>query len=55
MNLKLVEPLKNLFKDEVRELGIALNISQDFIRRHPFPGMILFLISILLFLHAFYF
>ncbi len=38
MNLKLIEPLKDLFKDEVRELGIALNISEDFIKRHPFPG-----------------
>ena len=38
MKLKLIEPLKDLFKDEVRELGKALNISEDFIKRHPFPG-----------------
>ena len=38
MKLKLIEPLKDLFKDEVRELGKALNISEDFIKRHPFPS-----------------
>lgn len=38
MNLKVVEPLKSLFKDEVRKVGLALGISNDFISRHPFPG-----------------
>ena len=38
MKLKLIEPLRELFKDEVRELGIALGIDEDLVWRHPFPG-----------------
>ena len=38
MNLKIVEPLKELFKDEVRKLGKKLNISSELLNRHPFPG-----------------
>jgi GMP synthase (glutamine-hydrolysing) len=38
MKLKVVEPLRNLFKDEVRRVGKALGIHDDFISRHPFPG-----------------
>jgi GMP synthase (glutamine-hydrolysing) len=38
MNLKLIEPFRELFKDEVRKIGRELNIPQDFISRHPFPG-----------------
>lgn len=38
MDLKIVEPLKLLFKDEVRRVGQALHIPESFLKRHPFPG-----------------
>lgn len=38
MNLKLIEPFRALFKDEVRNVGRELNIPEEFIERHPFPG-----------------
>jgi GMP synthase (glutamine-hydrolysing) len=39
MHLKLTEPLRELFKDEVRELGTNLGISEELVWRHPFPGL----------------
>ncbi|MFQ6082294.1 MAG: glutamine-hydrolyzing GMP synthase [Candidatus Aminicenantia bacterium] len=38
MNLKLIEPLRELFKDEVREIGRKLGLDKEFITQHPFPG-----------------
>jgi GMP synthase (glutamine-hydrolysing) len=38
MKLKLLEPLRELFKDEVRKLGLALDLPADMVHRHPFPG-----------------
>jgi len=38
MNLKLIEPLKEIFKDEVRALGLELGLNKELIYRHPFPG-----------------
>ena len=38
MHLKLIEPLRDLFKDEVRRIGMELGLPRDMVYRHPFPG-----------------
>ncbi|MEI7896006.1 MAG: glutamine-hydrolyzing GMP synthase [bacterium] len=38
MNLRIVEPLNSLFKDEVRKVGLTVGLDPEFINRHPFPG-----------------
>ena len=38
MDFQLIEPLRDLFKDEVRKVGLELGIPRDMVYRHPFPG-----------------
>ena len=38
MNFEIIEPLKMLFKDEVRQVGLTLGLTEDIVFRHPFPG-----------------
>ena len=38
MKMELVEPLRDLFKDEVRRMGVELGLSPEMLNRHPFPG-----------------
>src|SRR5699024_11476276 len=38
MNLQLLEPLRTLFKDEVRKMGKEIGVADAFLQRHPFPG-----------------
>ncbi len=38
MKFKLIEPLRELFKDEVRKVGVALGLKEELVKRHPFPG-----------------
>ena len=38
MSLSIIEPLKMLFKDEVRKVGVELGVKNEILSRHPFPG-----------------